>query len=176
MKTAVALNNLERFTVAELVDEAGLLAAELDGKIKLLDAIKARGGDAFSDYQVPLAILTLQQGLGRLIRHRGDRGVLAILDPRLRTARYGERFLASVFRLGEKIEGRPGVFLAFAAHFATVEISGGIPMQIFNSIAGILIMIATASLIAWYKRIEGGGRGTGSPKRQPNADLAGGEA
>ena len=48
------------------------------------------------EYQVPLAILALQQGLGRLIRHRGDRGVLAILDPRLRTMGYGRRFLASL--------------------------------------------------------------------------------
>jgi ATP-dependent DNA helicase DinG len=61
-----------------------------------IDAITARGGDAFGDYQVPLAILALQQGLGRLIRHRGDRGVLAILDPRLRTMGYGRRFLASL--------------------------------------------------------------------------------
>ena len=48
-------------------------------------AISARGGDPFGDYQVPLAILTLLQGLGRLLRHRLDRGVLAVLDPRLRT-------------------------------------------------------------------------------------------
>jgi ATP-dependent DNA helicase DinG len=61
-----------------------------------IDAITARGGDAFADYQVPLAILALQQGLGRLIRHRSDRGVLAILDPRLRTTGYGRRFLASL--------------------------------------------------------------------------------
>ena len=61
-----------------------------------IDAIRARGGDAFGDYQVPLAILALQQGLGRLIRHRGDRGVLAVLDPRLRTKGYGRRFLASL--------------------------------------------------------------------------------
>ena len=61
-----------------------------------IDAIKARGGDAFADYQVPLAILVLQQGLGRLIRHRTDRGVLAVLDPRLRTMGYGRRFLASL--------------------------------------------------------------------------------
>jgi ATP-dependent DNA helicase DinG len=61
-----------------------------------IDAIAARGGDAFSEYQVPLAILTLQQGLGRLIRHRGDRGVLAVLDPRLRTMGYGRRFLSSL--------------------------------------------------------------------------------
>ncbi len=56
-----------------------------------IDAIKARGGGAFADYRVPLAILTLQQGLGRLIRHRTDRGVLAVLDPRLRTTGYGRQ-------------------------------------------------------------------------------------
>ncbi len=61
-----------------------------------IEAIRARGGDAFAEYQVPLAILSLQQGLGRLIRHRTDRGVLAILDPRLRTRGYGRRFLASL--------------------------------------------------------------------------------
>jgi ATP-dependent DNA helicase DinG len=61
-----------------------------------VDAIRARGGAPFDDYQVPLAILALQQGLGRLIRHRRDRGVLAVLDPRLRTKAYGRRFLASL--------------------------------------------------------------------------------
>ena len=60
-----------------------------------IEAINARGGDAFGDYQVPLAILALQQGLGRLIRHRRDRGVLAVLDPRIRTTGYGRRFLAA---------------------------------------------------------------------------------
>jgi ATP-dependent DNA helicase DinG len=61
-----------------------------------IDTINAKGGDAFGDYQVPLAILTLQQGLGRLIRHRSDRGVLAVLDPRLRTTGYGRRFLSAL--------------------------------------------------------------------------------
>jgi len=61
-----------------------------------IDAIRARGGDAFGEYQVPLAILALQQGLGRLIRHRRDRGVLAVLDPRLRTKGYGRRFISSL--------------------------------------------------------------------------------
>ena len=60
-----------------------------------IEAIAADGGDAFQDYQVPLAILALLQGLGRLIRHRDDRGVLAVLDPRLRTMGYGRRFLDS---------------------------------------------------------------------------------
>ena len=60
-----------------------------------IEAINADGGDAFQDYQVPLAILAMLQGLGRLIRHRSDRGVLAVLDPRLRTMAYGRRFLDS---------------------------------------------------------------------------------
>ena len=61
-----------------------------------LEAITARGGDPFATLQVPLAILTLLQGLGRLLRHRDDRGVLAILDPRIQTMGYGRRFLASL--------------------------------------------------------------------------------
>ena len=61
-----------------------------------IEAITARGGSAFGEYQIPLAILALQQGLGRLLRHRQDRGVLAVLDPRLRTMGYGRRFLASL--------------------------------------------------------------------------------
>jgi ATP-dependent DNA helicase DinG len=61
-----------------------------------IEAITTRGGDSFSEYQVPLAILTLLQGLGRLIRHRRDRGVLAVLDPRIRTMPYGRRFVASL--------------------------------------------------------------------------------
>jgi ATP-dependent DNA helicase DinG len=61
-----------------------------------IEAVANRGGQPFDDYQVPLAILTLLQGLGRLIRHRDDRGVLAVLDPRLQSMGYGRRFLASL--------------------------------------------------------------------------------
>lgn len=61
-----------------------------------IDALKERGEDAFGSYQVPMAILTLLQGLGRLIRSRTDRGVLAILDPRLHTMGYGRRFLQAL--------------------------------------------------------------------------------
>jgi hypothetical protein len=68
-----------------------------------------------------------------------------------------------------------GVFLSFAAHFAMVEISGAIWMQVLVSALGILIMIAAAGLITWYKKTEG--RSSGSrPKKSPDADLAGGEA
>jgi ATP-dependent DNA helicase DinG len=58
-------------------------------------AIEAAGGHAFHDYQVPLATLALLQGIGRLIRSQSDRGVLAVLDPRLTRMAYGRRFLAS---------------------------------------------------------------------------------
>jgi hypothetical protein len=67
-----------------------------------------------------------------------------------------------------------GVFLAFAAHFFMIEIYGGYLMQVVVSAAGIVIMIATAALISWYKQHEG--RGAPAPKRPPNADVAGGEA
>jgi len=58
-------------------------------------AIEAAGGHPFHDYQVPLATLALLQGMGRLIRSQSDRGVLAVLDPRLSRMSYGRRFLAS---------------------------------------------------------------------------------
>jgi ATP-dependent DNA helicase DinG len=61
-----------------------------------IDAIAASGGHPFHDYQVPLATLALLQGLGRLIRTRTDRGVMAVLDPRLTRMGYGRRFLDSL--------------------------------------------------------------------------------
>lgn len=48
-----------------------------------------------------------------------------------------------------------GVFLAFAAHFVMIEVSDSFAMQVFVSIAGIVIMIAVAALMSWYRRIEG---------------------
>ena len=57
------------------------------------DAITAAGGNAFNELQIPQAVITLKQGFGRLIRSLTDRGVLMLLDPRIRTARYGATFL-----------------------------------------------------------------------------------
>ena len=59
-------------------------------------AIAARGGDAFLDDSLPEAVLTFRQGFGRLVRSRQDKGVVAVLDPRLRTRAYGSTFLASL--------------------------------------------------------------------------------
>jgi len=61
-----------------------------------LERIAAAGGSPFWDYQVPSAILLLKQGLGRLIRTRQDRGLLAILDSRLLNRGYGKAFLESL--------------------------------------------------------------------------------
>ncbi len=58
--------------------------------------IEEQGGSSFYEYSVPQAIISLKQGLGRLIRSTKDRGVLAVLDPRLRTKMYGQTFLQSL--------------------------------------------------------------------------------
>jgi ATP-dependent DNA helicase DinG len=61
-----------------------------------LDAIRAAGGNPFRDYQLPEAVIKLRQGFGRLIRTQQDRGIVVILDPRVRTKPYGRVFLESL--------------------------------------------------------------------------------
>ena len=59
-------------------------------------SIDAEGGNAFFQYQVPAAVITLKQGFGRLIRSLGDRGLLALLDNRILKKAYGKIFIASL--------------------------------------------------------------------------------
>jgi ATP-dependent DNA helicase DinG len=59
-------------------------------------AIEEGGGNAFFEYQVPSAVITLKQGFGRLIRSLEDRGVLMLLDPRIQRQRYGRVFIESL--------------------------------------------------------------------------------
>jgi ATP-dependent DNA helicase DinG len=68
--------------------------------------IDNHGGNSFNSYSVPAAIITLKQGLGRLIRSATDRGVLSILDPRIVAKGYGQQFLKSLppSRITRKIE------------------------------------------------------------------------
>ena len=61
-----------------------------------IESIKSRGGNSFFEYQVPSAIISLKQGLGRLIRKATDRGVLAVLDNRINTKHYGRLFIESL--------------------------------------------------------------------------------
>jgi len=59
-------------------------------------ALEEDGRNAFAEYQVPEAVLALKQGFGRLIRSKTDRGILAILDNRIRRMQYGKIFLESL--------------------------------------------------------------------------------
>jgi ATP-dependent DNA helicase DinG len=61
-----------------------------------LRALAEEGRDGFGELQVPAAALALRQGFGRLIRSRSDRGLVAVLDPRLTTRGYGRAFLQSL--------------------------------------------------------------------------------
>jgi ATP-dependent DNA helicase DinG len=61
-----------------------------------IDKMNQEGRNAFLEYQLPQAVITLKQGAGRLIRDENDRGVLMICDPRLATRSYGRRILASL--------------------------------------------------------------------------------
>jgi ATP-dependent DNA helicase DinG len=58
-----------------------------------IELIEDRGGNPFSEYSVPEAVLKLRQGIGRLIRTRKDHGIAVILDPRVLTKSYGKIFL-----------------------------------------------------------------------------------
>ncbi len=71
------------------------------------EAIGAEGENAFLTYQVPRAVLALKQGLGRLIRSREDRGLLAVLDSRLHTRPYGRIFLEGLppWPVVDEVEG-----------------------------------------------------------------------
>lgn len=61
-----------------------------------IDKLNAEGKNAFMEYQLPYAVITLKQGAGRLIRDEADRGVLMICDPRLITKPYGRRIWQSL--------------------------------------------------------------------------------
>ncbi len=61
-----------------------------------IEFIEDMGGNSFSDYSVPEAILKLRQGVGRLIRSRQDTGIVVILDNRILTKQYGKTFLAAL--------------------------------------------------------------------------------
>jgi ATP-dependent DNA helicase DinG len=61
-----------------------------------LESIEASGGDAFTEYSLPEAILKLRQGVGRLIRTKSDQGIIVILDNRIATKPYGRAFMSAL--------------------------------------------------------------------------------
>jgi ATP-dependent DNA helicase DinG len=68
-----------------------------------LELIQERGGDAFTEYSLPEAILKFRQGIGRLIRTKSDRGIAVILDNRVVTKPYGRAFLRALPKCRVKI-------------------------------------------------------------------------
>lgn len=72
-----------------------------------IDALKEAGRNPFFEYQVPMAVIKLKQGFGRLIRTRTDTGRVVILDPRILTKPYGRRFLEALPPCRLVIDGQP---------------------------------------------------------------------
>ena len=61
-----------------------------------IDAIRSRGGNPFAEYQLPEAVIRFKQGFGRLIRSRGDTGIVVVLDHRIASKSYGSQFLRAL--------------------------------------------------------------------------------
>ncbi|VAX35071.1 DinG family ATP-dependent helicase YoaA [hydrothermal vent metagenome] len=61
-----------------------------------MEKLVAEGKNAFEHYQLPRAVMMTRQGFGRLIRTQEDKGLVAVLDPRIRTKRYGQQFVDSL--------------------------------------------------------------------------------
>ncbi|HJT99316.1 MAG TPA: ATP-dependent DNA helicase [Rhodanobacteraceae bacterium] len=79
-----------------VIDKLPFAAPDDPVLVARLDALREAGGNPFTDWQVPAAVIALKQGAGRLIRDVHDRGVLVLCDPRLTTRSYGKLFLASL--------------------------------------------------------------------------------
>jgi ATP-dependent DNA helicase DinG len=79
-----------------VIDKLPFAAPDDPVLVARLDALRDAGGNPFTDWQVPNAVIALRQGAGRLIRDMHDRGVLMLCDPRLTTRNYGRLFLASL--------------------------------------------------------------------------------
>jgi len=79
----------------------------------------ARGGDPFQDYAVTQAVIRFRQGIGRLIRSETDKGVLIIMDPRVSSSSYSEKFLKSLPTFSTDVYSLQELCEAIGAHFGS---------------------------------------------------------
>jgi ATP-dependent DNA helicase DinG len=79
-----------------VIDKLPFAAPDDPVLVARLEALRDAGGNPFTDWQIPAAVIALKQGAGRLIRDVHDRGVLMLCDPRLTSRGYGKLFLASL--------------------------------------------------------------------------------
>jgi len=84
-----------------------------------VEAITARGGNAFAEHTVPQAVIKLKQGFGRLIRARTDRGAVVVLDSRIVRKPYGRVFLDSLPPARRLIAGHHAVYAELRRFFGT---------------------------------------------------------
>ena len=93
--------------------QAAVSAAERSaGARRACKQIEARGGNAFNEYFVAEAAVSLKQGAGRLIRSESDRGLLVVCDPRMRQMNYGARLRAALPPMTELAQEAAGPGLA----------------------------------------------------------------
>ena len=81
---------------AVIIDKLPFFAPDDPLEVARMKAMEAKGRNPFFHYQVPRAVISLKQGVGRLMRHKQDRGFLAILDSRIYRRSYGKIFLKSL--------------------------------------------------------------------------------
>ena len=88
------------------------------------EELESRGVNAFLTYSLPRAILMLRQGFGRLIRRHEDKGVVAILDPRIRSRSWGKLFLSALPACA-RLQRLPQVKEFVEKHFSHLERQAG---------------------------------------------------
>ncbi len=81
---------------AVIIDKLPFFVPDDPLEMARMKAVEERGENPFYHYQIPRAVISLKQGLGRLMRHKRDRGILAVLDSRIYKRTYGKIFLKSL--------------------------------------------------------------------------------
>lgn len=92
------------------------------------ERLAAQGQDGFADYLLPLAVLKLKQGFGRLIRKASDRGCVLLADRRLVEKQYGQTFLDSLPDCREVFAPREELLRMLARFFSDSDADGGLPL------------------------------------------------